>query len=150
MSNNAQQAREVFGARLRELRKEKGLTGRTLANAAGWHLSKVSRIEHGISKRSPNQTCTPDAALSAPKSRFQISSQRHATSRPCGSNGDAPLSPEPRRIKNVRSRCTKERPTSASFNRPPYGARCKPQTTPPPPFDRSLIFYRFPTTRTKL
>ncbi|MEU2870392.1 helix-turn-helix transcriptional regulator [Streptomyces olivoreticuli] len=47
MSHQAQQAREAFGARLRELRKGAGLTGRALANAANWHLSKVSRIEHG-------------------------------------------------------------------------------------------------------
>ncbi|UGY94055.1 helix-turn-helix domain-containing protein [Streptomyces gobiensis] len=47
MSHQAQQAREAFGARLRELRKDGGLTGRALANSAGWHLSKVSRIEHG-------------------------------------------------------------------------------------------------------
>jgi transcriptional regulator with XRE-family HTH domain len=47
VSHQAQQAREAFGARLRELRKGSGLTGRALANEAGWHLSKVSRIEHG-------------------------------------------------------------------------------------------------------
>ena len=47
MSNQAQQAREAFGARLRELRRDAGLTGRALAIRAGWQLSKVSRIEHG-------------------------------------------------------------------------------------------------------
>lgn len=47
MSSQAQQAREAFGARLRELRKDAGLTGRALAALAGWHLSKVSRLEHG-------------------------------------------------------------------------------------------------------
>ncbi|WBB58038.1 helix-turn-helix transcriptional regulator [Streptomyces sp. WMMC500] len=47
MSHQAQQARESFGTRLRELRRDGGLTGRALATAAGWHLSKVSRIEHG-------------------------------------------------------------------------------------------------------
>ncbi|TDD68844.1 helix-turn-helix domain-containing protein [Actinomadura rubrisoli] len=53
MSSQAQQAREAFGARLRDLRKDAGLTGRALAALAGWHLSKVSRIEHG--KRAANE-----------------------------------------------------------------------------------------------
>lgn len=47
MSHQAQQAREALGARLRELRKDAKLTGRALADVASWHLSKVSRIEHG-------------------------------------------------------------------------------------------------------
>lgn len=47
MFNQAQQARDAFGARLRDLRKDAGLTGRALAELAGWQLSKVSRIEHG-------------------------------------------------------------------------------------------------------
>ncbi|MFE2943676.1 helix-turn-helix domain-containing protein [Streptomyces sp. NPDC059255] len=47
MANQAQQAREALGARLRELRKDAELTGRALAQQAGWQLSKVSRIEHG-------------------------------------------------------------------------------------------------------
>jgi len=47
VSSQAQQARQALGARLRELRKDAGLTGRALAAAAGWQLSKVSRIEHG-------------------------------------------------------------------------------------------------------
>ncbi|MFW5421005.1 helix-turn-helix transcriptional regulator [Nocardiopsis sp. CNT-189] len=51
MSGQAQQARAVLGARLRELRRGAGLTGRALASAAGWQLSKVSKIEHG--KQSP-------------------------------------------------------------------------------------------------
>lgn len=47
MSSQAQQAREDFGARLRELRKDARLTGRALADLAGWRLPKVSKIEHG-------------------------------------------------------------------------------------------------------
>jgi transcriptional regulator with XRE-family HTH domain len=34
------------GARLGELRKDGGLSGRALAHLCGWHESKVSRIEH--------------------------------------------------------------------------------------------------------
>ncbi|MFG2045347.1 helix-turn-helix domain-containing protein [Dactylosporangium sp. NPDC048998] len=46
-SSPAQQAREALGARLRELRREAGLTGRALAERIGCHHTKVSRIEHG-------------------------------------------------------------------------------------------------------
>ncbi|PRX96679.1 helix-turn-helix domain-containing protein [Allonocardiopsis opalescens] len=46
-STSAHQAREKFGARLREIRKGAGLTGQALARHTGWHLSKISRIEHG-------------------------------------------------------------------------------------------------------
>ncbi|MEV7089775.1 helix-turn-helix transcriptional regulator [Streptomyces sp. NPDC093085] len=54
MTNQAQQAREALGARLRELRKDAELTGRALAQQAGWQLSKVSRIEHGKQNASEN------------------------------------------------------------------------------------------------
>lgn len=53
MSSQAQQAREALGARLRDLRKDAGLTGRALAAAAGWQLSKVSKVEHG--KQTPTE-----------------------------------------------------------------------------------------------
>ena len=54
MSNQAQQAREAFGARLRDLRKDAGLTGRALADLTGWQLSKISKIEHGKQNASEN------------------------------------------------------------------------------------------------
>jgi transcriptional regulator with XRE-family HTH domain len=41
------QAREALGSRLRDLRKEAGLTGKGLAALAGWDSSKVSKIEYG-------------------------------------------------------------------------------------------------------
>ncbi|SUA77670.1 DNA-binding transcriptional repressor PuuR [Nocardia otitidiscaviarum] len=41
------EAREALGARLRELRRRSGLTGRRLAELSGWHPSKVSKIEYG-------------------------------------------------------------------------------------------------------
>jgi transcriptional regulator with XRE-family HTH domain len=47
LTTPAQQAREALGARLKDLRKDAGLTGRALADAAGWHEAKVSKIEHG-------------------------------------------------------------------------------------------------------
>jgi transcriptional regulator with XRE-family HTH domain len=43
----ARQAREALGVRLRELRKDAGLTGRALASLVGCHYTKVSRIENG-------------------------------------------------------------------------------------------------------
>lgn len=44
---DVQEAREAFGARLRELRLEASLTGRALAARIGVHFTKVSRVEHG-------------------------------------------------------------------------------------------------------
>lgn len=43
----AQQAREALGLRLREIRKNAGITGRALASAVGCHFTKISRIENG-------------------------------------------------------------------------------------------------------
>jgi transcriptional regulator with XRE-family HTH domain len=51
-SNPARQAREALGARLREIRKDAGLTGRALAGLAGWHFTKVSKLEHGAQNAS--------------------------------------------------------------------------------------------------
>ncbi|WP_067449890.1 helix-turn-helix domain-containing protein [Actinomadura macra] len=45
-SSSAQQARRALADRLRELRLDAGLTGRALAAQAGWHRTKVSKIEH--------------------------------------------------------------------------------------------------------
>jgi transcriptional regulator with XRE-family HTH domain len=40
-------AKEALGGRLRDLRKDAGLTGRQLAVLTGWPNSKVSKIEYG-------------------------------------------------------------------------------------------------------
>jgi transcriptional regulator with XRE-family HTH domain len=40
-------AREAFGSRLREIRLDAGLNGRQLADATGFHFTKISRVEHG-------------------------------------------------------------------------------------------------------
>ena len=53
-SSSVQQAREALGARLREIRNDAGLTGQGLAGRAGWHSSKVSRIELGTQNPSPD------------------------------------------------------------------------------------------------
>lgn len=47
------QAREALGRRLRDVRRDAGLTGRGLAALAGWHSSKVSKIEYG--KQGPSE-----------------------------------------------------------------------------------------------
>jgi transcriptional regulator with XRE-family HTH domain len=46
-SSSVQQARDALGKRLREIRKDSGLTARELAARAGWHESKCSRLENG-------------------------------------------------------------------------------------------------------
>lgn len=45
--NGRYRGRQEFGARLRRLREDAGLTGQQLARQAGWAQSKVSRIETG-------------------------------------------------------------------------------------------------------
>jgi transcriptional regulator with XRE-family HTH domain len=47
-SSALRQAREALGARLREIRLEAGLTARQVADRAGWHASKSSRLENGV------------------------------------------------------------------------------------------------------
>lgn len=47
MPRQVEQAREALGARLRELRRDAGLSGRRLAALAGWHFTKVSKLENG-------------------------------------------------------------------------------------------------------
>ncbi|WP_405137599.1 helix-turn-helix domain-containing protein [Nocardia sp. NBC_01388] len=44
---------KLSGPRLRELRRDAGLTGRKLADSAGWHESKTSKIEYG--KQTPSE-----------------------------------------------------------------------------------------------
>ncbi len=47
MPRNVQQARQALANRLRDLRTSARLSGRELAAQAGWHYTKVSKIEHG-------------------------------------------------------------------------------------------------------
>ena len=53
MSSTVHQAKEALGNRLRDLRKDAGLTGRQLALLAGWQSSKVSKLEYG--KQTPTE-----------------------------------------------------------------------------------------------
>ncbi|ASQ95207.1 helix-turn-helix transcriptional regulator [Streptomyces sp. 11-1-2] len=66
-SSSAQAAREVVAGRLRDLRKEAGLTITELANRCGWHHSKTSRIENAITGPTANdirQWCAATGAQS--------------------------------------------------------------------------------------
>ncbi|GAA2801752.1 helix-turn-helix domain-containing protein [Kribbella solani] len=47
MSDGASGARKSFGLKLRDLRRDAGLSGREFARATGLHNTKISRIEHG-------------------------------------------------------------------------------------------------------
>ncbi|MEV7086889.1 helix-turn-helix transcriptional regulator [Streptomyces sp. NPDC093085] len=47
-SSSARAARETVAGRLRDLRKESGLTITELARRCGWHYSKTSRIENAL------------------------------------------------------------------------------------------------------
>ena len=47
-SSSARQAADALGARLREIRKDAGLSGRALAAATGQHFTRVSKLEHGV------------------------------------------------------------------------------------------------------
>jgi transcriptional regulator with XRE-family HTH domain len=52
LTSTAQEAKEAFGARLREIRRDAGLSARALAALAGWHFTKVSKIE--LAKQNPS------------------------------------------------------------------------------------------------
>jgi transcriptional regulator with XRE-family HTH domain len=47
VSAKERRAREALGNRLREIRLDADLTGRQLAEATGFHFTKISRVEHG-------------------------------------------------------------------------------------------------------
>lgn len=53
LSSTIHQVREVLGRRLRDLRKDAGLSGRQLAAVTGWNSSKISKIEYG--KQTPTE-----------------------------------------------------------------------------------------------
>lgn len=53
-SSSVQAARQVLADRLREICKDAGLDGKQLAQACGWHPSKVSRISTAKTSPSPD------------------------------------------------------------------------------------------------
>lgn len=62
---DVQEAREAFGARLRELRQQASLTGRALADRTGLHFTKISRVEHGKQGLTDDEIRAWTAACSA-------------------------------------------------------------------------------------
>lgn len=52
MSSQVQHAREALANRLKEIRRDASLTGRQLAALAGWHYTKISKLEHAITSPS--------------------------------------------------------------------------------------------------
>ncbi|MFD7153910.1 helix-turn-helix domain-containing protein [Kribbella sp. NPDC059898] len=64
-SDAARKAQEALGQRLRELRKDAGLSGRDLAAATGWHFTRVSKIENGVQGPTDADLRTWCAACSA-------------------------------------------------------------------------------------
>lgn len=60
-TSSGAQARKELGARLRQIRKAAGLTGRVVAEATGQHVTRVSRIENGTqppTERQISDWCT--------------------------------------------------------------------------------------------
>ena len=47
MTTSADQARASLGVRLRDIRRDAGLSGTELARLEGWQPSKITKIEHG-------------------------------------------------------------------------------------------------------
>lgn len=47
MNQEASEAKKAFALKLRDLRRDAGLTGRAFAQLTGLHNTKISRIEHG-------------------------------------------------------------------------------------------------------
>ena len=63
---------KAFGSRLRDVRKQKGLSQEDLANAADLELSQISRIERGVINTSLSQIFQIARALNRhPKDLFE-------------------------------------------------------------------------------
>ncbi|WP_330175185.1 helix-turn-helix transcriptional regulator [Streptomyces sp. NBC_01498] len=52
-SSSVQKARKAMADRLREIRRDAGLSGEAVAASAGWYKSKVSRLENAVTPPSP-------------------------------------------------------------------------------------------------
>jgi transcriptional regulator with XRE-family HTH domain len=69
-SSSAQAARESVARRLRDIRKDAGLTVAELANRCGWHHAKSSRIENARTPPSPTdirlwcRACSAESQIS--------------------------------------------------------------------------------------
>lgn len=72
MSNDFQSARVALGARLRELRTEAGLDGKSVAQLLGWQRSKVSRLENGRQTASRPDLETWAQAVGRPEATAEL------------------------------------------------------------------------------
>lgn len=66
-SSSVRAARTAVGDRLRELRRDAGLSGRALAESAGWYKSKVSRLENAVTPPSDDDIRRWCAVCQAPE-----------------------------------------------------------------------------------
>ncbi|GAA4925687.1 helix-turn-helix domain-containing protein [Actinoplanes utahensis] len=68
-SSSAKQAQQALGVRLREIRRDAGLTGRALAAATGQHYTRVSKLENGVQQPTSDdirdwcRACAADAEI---------------------------------------------------------------------------------------
>ncbi|MDA2804646.1 helix-turn-helix domain-containing protein [Nocardiopsis suaedae] len=76
--NDYQTARHALGARLRELRSDAGMSGRSLADRLGWPPSKVSKLENGRQTASGDDLRAWAAACAAPGAAGELIAQRRA------------------------------------------------------------------------
>ncbi|WP_017623150.1 helix-turn-helix domain-containing protein [Nocardiopsis chromatogenes] len=76
--NDYQTARHALGTRLRELRSDAGLSGRSLADLLGWPPSKVSKLENGRQTASGDDLRAWAAACAAPGAAGELIAQRRA------------------------------------------------------------------------
>ncbi|MFJ8624641.1 helix-turn-helix domain-containing protein [Kitasatospora sp. NPDC093550] len=72
MSTDFQQARAALGARMRELRTESGLSGRSLAERLGWPQSKVSKVENGRQSPTPADVVAWAEAVGRPECAAEL------------------------------------------------------------------------------
>lgn len=75
VSTDFQSARAALGARLRELRTEAGLDGKTLAEMLGWQRSKISRLELGKQTATAADLETWATAVGAPGEAADLTSR---------------------------------------------------------------------------
>jgi transcriptional regulator with XRE-family HTH domain len=74
----ARKVQEALGLRLRNLRKDAGLTGRELATATGWHFTRISKLEHGVQAPSDADIRAWCAACDADDQAADLSAQARA------------------------------------------------------------------------
>lgn len=78
LSATARQALEALAGQLREIRKDAELTARQVAQAAGWHESKCSRIENARTIPSPADIRAWCEACGVPDEAADLTTTLHA------------------------------------------------------------------------